>query len=37
MISGKEYKHSDMKAWLLPVSFLIFGFVMIALSQIQQP
>ena len=37
MIFGKEYKHSEMKKWLLPVSFLVFALVMIILNQMQQP
>ncbi len=37
MIFGKEYNQSEMEEWLLPVSFIVFAFVMIALMQIQQP
>jgi len=37
MIFRKEYKHPEIEEWLLPVSFLLFGFVMIVLNQIQQP
>jgi hypothetical protein len=35
MIFGKEYKPSEIEWWVLPVSFLIFAFIMIALKPIQ--